>query len=55
MAIEIERKFLVTGDGWRAAAHKAVPMAKNKNVPGKVISAFVQTPRRADFSSGVVR
>lgn len=28
MAIEIERKFLVTGDGWRAAAHKAVPMAQ---------------------------
>ena len=28
MAIEIERKFLVTGDGWRAAAHKTVPMAQ---------------------------
>lgn len=28
MAIEIERKFLVTGDGWRAAAHKVVPMAQ---------------------------
>ena len=28
MGIEIERKFLVTGDGWRAAAHKVVPMAQ---------------------------
>jgi adenylate cyclase len=28
MGIEIERKFLVVGDGWRAAAHKVVPMAQ---------------------------
>ncbi|QOY62123.1 CYTH domain-containing protein [Lysobacter sp. H21R4] len=28
MAIEIERKFLVIGDGWRAAAHEVVPMAQ---------------------------
>ncbi|TWI06797.1 CYTH domain-containing protein [Aerolutibacter ruishenii] len=28
MALEIERKFLVTGDGWRTAAHKIVPMAQ---------------------------
>lgn len=28
MGIEIERKFLVTADGWRAAAHKVVPMAQ---------------------------
>ena len=28
MGIEIERKFLVTGDGWRTAAHKVVPMAQ---------------------------
>ncbi|MFP7723766.1 CYTH domain-containing protein [Lysobacter sp. A3-1-A15] len=28
MAIEIERKFLVSGEGWRAAAHTAVPMAQ---------------------------
>jgi len=26
MATEIERKFLVTGDGWRAAAHQAIAM-----------------------------
>ena len=28
MGIEIERKFLVRGDGWRSAAHKVVPMAQ---------------------------
>ena len=28
MGIEIERKFLVAGDGWRAAAHAVVPMAQ---------------------------
>lgn len=28
MGIEIERKFLVVGEGWRAAAHKVVPMAQ---------------------------
>ena len=28
MGIEIERKFLVTSDGWRATAHEVVPMAQ---------------------------
>lgn len=28
MALEIERKFLVTGDGWRQAAHAVTPMAQ---------------------------
>lgn len=28
MPLEIERKFLVTGDGWRARAHKVIPMAQ---------------------------
>ncbi|MFT3762214.1 MAG: CYTH domain-containing protein [Pseudoxanthomonas sp.] len=28
MGIEIERKFLVAGDGWREAAHRVVPMAQ---------------------------
>lgn len=28
MGIEIERKFLVTNDGWRDAAHAVVPMAQ---------------------------
>ena len=28
MGTEIERKFLVTTDAWRAAAHAVVPMAQ---------------------------
>ena len=28
MGIEIERKFLVTGDAWRDATHEVVPMAQ---------------------------
>ncbi len=28
MGIEIERKFLLRGDGWRAAAHEVIPMAQ---------------------------
>lgn len=28
MGIEIERKFLLAGDGWREVAHKVVPMAQ---------------------------
>ncbi len=28
MGIEIERKFLVRGDGWRSAAHAVIPMAQ---------------------------
>ena len=28
MPLEIERKFLVTGDAWRAAAHAVLPMAQ---------------------------
>ena len=28
MGIEIERKFLVTGDGWRETAHDVIPMAQ---------------------------
>ena len=28
MGIEIERKFLVIGDGWRAAAHAVLPIAQ---------------------------
>ncbi|MCC4586794.1 CYTH domain-containing protein [Xanthomonas sp. NCPPB 1067] len=28
MPLEIERKFLVTGDGWRSAAHAVIPMAQ---------------------------
>lgn len=28
MGLEIERKFLVTSDAWRAAAHAVIPMAQ---------------------------
>lgn len=28
MPLEIERKFLVSGDGWRGAAHAVLPMAQ---------------------------
>ena len=28
MALEIERKFLVRGEGWRIAAHRVIPMAQ---------------------------
>ncbi|WP_411834604.1 CYTH domain-containing protein [Pseudoxanthomonas mexicana] len=28
MPLEIERKFLVTGDAWRDAAHEVIPMAQ---------------------------
>ncbi|KAB7765963.1 CYTH domain-containing protein [Xanthomonas maliensis] len=28
MPLEIERKFLVVGDGWRQAAHAVIPMAQ---------------------------
>jgi len=28
MGIEIERKYLVTDDGWRTAAHAVIPMAQ---------------------------
>jgi len=28
MGIEIERKYLVTGEGWRTAAHAVIPMAQ---------------------------
>ncbi|MEO6154444.1 MAG: CYTH domain protein, partial [Thermomonas sp.] len=28
MGIEIERKFLLTGDDWRGAAHEVVVMAQ---------------------------
>src|ERR687891_584612 len=33
MAIEIERKFLVTGDGWRAAAKRRLPMRQGYLAP----------------------
>ncbi|MFT4178044.1 MAG: CYTH domain-containing protein [Thermomonas sp.] len=47
MAIEIERKYLVTGDGWRSAAHKVVPMAQGYlNDIGMVDSGAMNTSVR---------
>ena len=47
MGIEIERKFLVTGDGWRTAAHKVVPMAQGYlNDLAMVDSGAMQTSVR---------
>lgn len=47
MGIEIERKFLVVGDDWRAAAHKVVPMAQGYlNDIGMVDSGAMNTSVR---------
>lgn len=47
MGIEIERKFLVDGDGWRSAVHKVVPMAQGYlNDLGMVASGAMQTSVR---------
>lgn len=47
MGLEIERKFLLAGDGWRAAAHKVVPMAQGYlNDLAMVDSGAMQTSVR---------
>ena len=47
MGIEIERKFLLVDDGWRAAAHKVVPMAQGYlNDLAMVDSGAMQTSVR---------
>ena len=47
MGIEIERKFLLADDGWRAAAHKVVPMAQGYlNDLAMVDSGAMQTSVR---------
>ena len=47
MGIEIERKFLLAGDGWREAAHKVVPMAQGYlNALAIVDSGAMQTSVR---------
>ena len=53
MPIEIERKFLVSGDGWRAAAHKVVPMAQGylndlATVDGGAMNASVRVRIEGD-------
>lgn len=42
MGIEIERKFLLLGDGWRAAAHRAIPMAQGYLNDLSVVDAGAQ-------------
>ena len=47
MGIEIERKFLVSGDDWRSEAHKVVPMAQGYlNDIGMVDSGAMNTSVR---------
>lgn len=47
MGIEIERKFLTTSDGWRAVAHRVVPMAQGYlNDIGMVDSGAMQASVR---------
>ena len=47
MGIEIERKFLPVDDGWRAAAHKVMPMAQGYlNDLAMVDSGAMQTSVR---------
>ncbi|AIC10511.1 CYTH domain-containing protein [Xylella fastidiosa] len=42
MAIEIERKFLVVGEGWRAAAHRVIPMTQGYINDQKVLGKGTQ-------------
>ena len=47
MGMEIERKFLVSGDDWRSQAHKVVPMAQGYlNDIGMVDSGAMNTSVR---------
>jgi adenylate cyclase len=47
MGIEIERKFLVSGDGWRGAAHAVLPMAQGYiNDSGSIDSGAQQASVR---------
>jgi adenylate cyclase len=53
MGIEIERKFLVTGDGWRAQAHEVIPMAQGYlNDLAIVDSGAMRTSVRVRIAGG---
>ena len=53
MPIEIERKFLVTRDTWRTAAHKVVPMAQGYlNDLATVDSGAMRTSVRVRIAGG---
>ncbi len=56
MAIEIERKFLVAGEGWREAADRVVPMAQGYlNDVGMVDSGAMQASVRVRIEGEVAR
>jgi len=53
MAIEVERKFLVIGDGWRAAAHEVLPMAQGYlNDSASLDSGAMRSSVRVRISGG---
>ena len=47
MGIEIERKFLVSSDGWRTAAHRVIPMAQGYINDMGALDRGTRTPRCA--------
>ena len=56
MGIEIERKFLVVGDGWRVAAQRVVPMAQGYlNDLAMVDSGAMQASVRVRIEGDVAR
>lgn len=56
MGIEIERKFLVAGDGWREAAYQVIPMAQGYlNDVGMVDSGAMQASVRVRIEGDVAR
>lgn len=56
MGMEIERKFLVAGDGWREAAHAVLPMAQGYlNDLGMVESGAIQASVRVRIEGDVAR
>ncbi|MES2857563.1 MAG: CYTH domain-containing protein [Pseudomonadota bacterium] len=56
MGIEIERKFLLRGDGWRAAAHAVIPMAQGYlNDVAMVDSGAMNTSVRVRIEGNTAR
>jgi len=53
MAVEIERKFLVKGEGWRAASHEVLPMAQGYlNDAASLDSGTMRSSVRVRLSGG---
>ncbi len=56
MGIEIERKFLLRGDGWRAEAHEIIPMAQGYlNDLAMVASGAMNTSVRVRIEGDTAR